>query len=180
MSSAGTKKTLLKTIRITKELDSILQKDAKAKRTNVNALITSILTRYAEWDRYSERFGGSVSLRHDMLRDILEMVDDAAIVEAGREAGSRIQKEFLLFWFKKVDVESYLEYLSLVCRYGGVAQYELATDGREYIITLVHSMGEKWSLYCKGAVEGGMKATIGIIPKCEVTKNSLVIRFQTP
>jgi hypothetical protein len=54
------KKTLLRTIRITHELEDILQRDAKFKRISVNALISSIMTKYAEWDRYRERFDAIV------------------------------------------------------------------------------------------------------------------------
>lgn len=41
-------RTLLKTIRITKELDDILHKDAKDKRVSVNALISIVMKKYAE------------------------------------------------------------------------------------------------------------------------------------
>ncbi len=177
MNSHQKKKTVLKTIRIADDLDAILQKDAKAKRMNVNALISSILGKYAEWDRYVDRFGGMVTLRQEALKSILELADDTAIVNAGKEAGSRFQKEFLLFWFKKIDVDAYLEFLSLICRYAGVGHYELDTDGKEYIVTLIHNMGEKWSLYLSGTIGGGIRTTIGVLPKFEVTKSSLIIRF---
>ncbi|HKR74034.1 MAG TPA: hypothetical protein VJR94_07975 [Candidatus Nitrosocosmicus sp.] len=51
-SSIGNKKTVLKTIRITQELDNLLQKDAKAKGMNVNSYINSIFTKHTEWDRF--------------------------------------------------------------------------------------------------------------------------------
>ena len=51
------KRTLIRTIRISKALDSLLRKDAKTKRIPVDALVSSIMTKYAEWDRYNERFG---------------------------------------------------------------------------------------------------------------------------
>jgi hypothetical protein len=54
------KKTLLRTIRITQELEDLLQRDAKLKRISVNALISSIMTKYAEWDRFRERFDAIV------------------------------------------------------------------------------------------------------------------------
>lgn len=181
MPSDG-KKTVLKTIRITQELDNILKRDAKTKGVNVNAHITSIFTKNAEWDRYVERFGGLITIRHETLRSILELIrDNDAIYNVAYEASYRIPKEFLLLWFKKIDVESYLEYLSLVCRYAGWAQLEIDKhDGDQYIATLIHNMGEKWSYWLKGAIEGGMKNTVGIQPKCEASKTSLIVRFAVP
>ena len=63
-SALGNKRTVLKTIRITQELDNLLQKDAKAKGINVNSYINSIFTKHSEWDRFVEKFGGLISMRH--------------------------------------------------------------------------------------------------------------------
>ncbi|MFI5448158.1 MAG: hypothetical protein ACHQ03_00060 [Candidatus Bathyarchaeia archaeon] len=49
-------KTILRTVRIRKELDELLQ-DAKAKRTSVNSLMGAIMTKYSEWDRFADKFG---------------------------------------------------------------------------------------------------------------------------
>jgi biotin-(acetyl-CoA carboxylase) ligase len=68
---AAGKKTLLRIIRITQELEDLLQKDAKLKRISVNALISSIMTKYAEWDRYRERVYAAIGLSHFVsMRDI--------------------------------------------------------------------------------------------------------------
>ena len=50
------KKTVLRTIRLSKGLDELLQKDAISKRITVGALIFTILTKYSQWDRYTEKF----------------------------------------------------------------------------------------------------------------------------
>jgi len=43
------KKTVLRTIRIDKDLDDALDKDAEEHGVSENALIASILTKYIEW-----------------------------------------------------------------------------------------------------------------------------------
>ena len=43
------RKTVLRTIRIDKELDDALYKDAQENGINENALISSILVKYIEW-----------------------------------------------------------------------------------------------------------------------------------
>jgi len=111
------KKTLLRTIRITKELKDLLQRDAKLKRISVNALISSIMTKYAEWDRFRERYA-TISLSPHGLCAFLESVDDEKIEIISRELGASLTREFILFVFKKINLETYLSYLSLLCRYG--------------------------------------------------------------
>ena len=99
------------------------------------------------------------------------------MIRKAREIGAKIPKEFLMFWFKKADLESYLQYLELLCNYGGFARYEFESDGHVYVITLLHNMGEKWSLFLKHVMEEGIMTTIGSLPRFEVNKGSLVIRI---
>ena len=47
-------KSTTRTIRIPQNLDKLIERDADNKRVSTNSLILSILTKYAEWDRYSE------------------------------------------------------------------------------------------------------------------------------
>ena len=171
-------KTLIRTVRISKSLDTLLRKDAKTKRITVNALISSIMTKYAEWDRYNERFG-VISIKRDAFRSILAMIEDDKIIRVSKEIGNQIPKQFILFWFKKTTLETYLEYMSLVCRYAEFAQYEIDTDGTNYTMTLLHDLDEKWSLFLKNWIEQGMKTTVGIIPLFDVSKNSVIVRFHT-
>jgi hypothetical protein len=181
-STKSSKKTVLKTIRITQELDNLLQKDAIAKGMNVNAHITSIFAKYAEWDRFAEKFGGMITMRYETLKSILDLIpDNDSISKIAYDASNRIPKEFLLLWFKKIDVDSYIQQLHLVCRYAGWAELEVdREEGGQYIATLIHNIGEKWSYWLKGAIEGGMRNTIGISPKCEVSETSLIVRFSVP
>jgi len=94
------KKTVLRTIRLSKGLDDLLQKDANSKRITVGALISTILTKYSQWDRYTEKFD-MITFRHETLRAILEATEDEVLVRKAREIGAKIPREFLMFWFKK-------------------------------------------------------------------------------
>ena len=172
-------RTLIRSIRITKELDNLLEKDAKAKRVSVNSLISIIITKYAEMDRYNERFD-TITLRREGFRSILAAIEDETITTLAKDIGTQIPKQFLLFWFKKMNLETYLKYLSLVCKYSGFAEYEVDANEAEteYIITLIHDLGEKWSIFLKNWLEQGIKTTVGIVPTAfDVSKNTVMVRF---
>jgi hypothetical protein len=94
------KKTVLRTIRLSKELDELLQKHADSKRISVGALLFTILTRYSQWDRYTEKFD-MITLRQETIKAILETTEDEALIRKAREIGAKVPKEFLMFWFKK-------------------------------------------------------------------------------
>lgn len=61
------KKTVLRTIRIDKNLDDALDKDAKEHGVSENALISSILAKYIEWDRYAEKTLAVIYIEIDFL-----------------------------------------------------------------------------------------------------------------
>jgi hypothetical protein len=167
--------TTLRTIQLTRDIDNLLQKDAKSKRISTNSLLTSIITKYAEWDRYAEK--GLVSLTRADSRSILESIDDNKLSQIGKDLGKRAFKEFLMIWFKKIDVEKVLEGISLWCKYAGIAEYDLETDGRNYTITLHHEIGEKWS-----NLIGHLISQVVGLPNAmlDFTNNLIIIKFFVP
>ena len=170
-------KTVLRTIRIPYEIDQLLQKDAKTKRVSVNSLIYNLLLKYVEWDRYSERFG-RVLLRPQTLKLVIDLLDDSEIEKIGKDVGKKIPKEFLLFWFKEINLQSFLEYISLLCRYGGFAHHEIESNEGSFMITLVHDLGDRWSLFLKNIIEEGMITTLAIRPRISVSEMSVVVNFR--
>jgi hypothetical protein len=179
MSRSARKKTVLRTLRITEELDELLQKDARSKGISVNALLSMVMTRYAEWDRFNEKFG-VITLKKESFRMIISAISDEDIARISQELGSRVPSQFVLFWFKKASLDNYLKYVSLVCRYGGFAQYEIDAAKEEYTITLIHEFGEKWSNFLGNWLRHGMENTVSIIPKVDARHNSVVARFTYP
>src|SRR5215831_9478093 len=175
-NKSNSKKTVLKTMRIPDYINTLLEKDADSKRISVNALISMIMNKYAEWDRYIERFGG-ITIKPQAFKEILEAVDDEKLAEIAKRSGSRFPKEFVSFWFKRADLDKYLESIKLAFKYKGYARYEIENEGSEYTIILVHDLGEKWSNFLRYVVEGGMRSVTGIVPKFEVNHDSLIVRF---
>ena len=174
------KSTTLRTIRLTRDLDNLLQNDAKSKNISINSLLTSILVKYAEWDRYAEKFG-LISLTRADSKSLLEAIDDNKLSQIGQDLGKRAFKEFIILWFKKIDVEKVLEGISLWCKYTGNAKYELETDGRNYTIALNHDIGEKWSNLTGHLVLQGIKTVLGLPnAKLDFTDSLIIIKFFVP
>jgi hypothetical protein len=77
----------------------------------------------------------------------------------------------------KINLETYISYLSLLCRYGGFAHLEIEIEGRDCTITLLPTIGNKWSNYLMNVIDEIMKM-ISIVSRFEVTKKPVVVRFQ--
>jgi hypothetical protein len=134
------------------------------------------MTKYSEWDRFNERWG-IISLRREAFKSILEVIEPDKLVDVAKDIGSYVPKEFICFWFKKISLETYLQYLSLVCQYAKFAECEIENDGKYYTIILSHDIGRKWSEFLAVWLTEGLKDTVDILPEIETTRNSIVVRF---
>jgi len=70
-----------------------------------------------------------------------------------RELGATLTRESILFVFKKINLETYLSYLSLLCRYGGFVHLEIENEVRNYTITLLQTIGNKWPNYLMDVID---------------------------
>jgi hypothetical protein len=172
------RKTVLRTVRITSDLDHTLEKDARAKKATVNALIGSIFTKYAEWDRFTEKLG-FVSISGLFLRELLARLTVEEIGELGREMGKRLPGEMARFWFKQVNVDALIGLISLYCTYAGAGEYELETNGRDYSVVVHHNLGEKWSIYLENLISTASEEALRIRPKFIASEDfvSMTIRL---
>jgi hypothetical protein len=145
----------------------------------MNALTSSVLTKYAEWDRYSEKFG-FVSLSRESVRSLLGEIDDEKLEGLGKELGGVMTRDLTLQVFKRMSVETYLSSLRLLSKYSNLAEYDAETAGRDYVVTVHHQLGRKWSIWLKPFISEGVKRAIGVTPQFEVGDKSLVFRFSVP
>jgi hypothetical protein len=172
-------KATTRTIRLPEYLDNLLERDSEDKRISVNSLVTSLITKYAEWDRYTEKIG-FISLPREVIKLVFDSIDDEKISQVAEGFGSRHAEEYRMFWFKRLSPDTFLDQLALFCRYAGLARYEIKTDEREYVIVLHHELGKKWSIFLSRIIEQVMKNTIKVIPKFDITEYSVVFRFFIP
>jgi hypothetical protein len=179
MRAKVSRKTITRTIRLPEPVDAMIQKDAKDGRMTVNLLISSILTKYAEWDRYVDSFG-FVSIPRNGFKLIIQSLDDETIKQIAGDIGSRQPREFMMFRFKKMSLDNFISQVSLFCKYAGFGRYEIESNERDHTLVVHHDMGRKWSLYLAHLASQGMKSTIGILPKFHLTEYSVEFEFFVP
>jgi hypothetical protein len=170
--------TVLKTFRYPRHLNAALEEEAKTRGLTPNALVSMIFTRFTDWDRYAERFG-YVSVTHETLRFLLGSVDMERLVSAAQESGAQVPKEAVMFWFKKMDTSTFLTYLENICRYAGQAKYQCQASGGDYIITLRHEFGMKWSYWLKYSLDAALRKTLHITARFELAEGEVVCAFST-
>ena len=66
-----------------------------------------------------------VDIRHtyqDIVKIVMDSIEGEKLSQVSKQIGDTDPRELILFLFKKINIEIYLEYLSLPCRYGGYGQ----------------------------------------------------------
>jgi uncharacterized protein YxeA len=177
--SARQKKTVLRTVRISQELDEILEKDAKVHRTSVNALVSSIMTKYSEWDRFTEKFA-HISIPTTLFRALLDLTDQNALATLAERVGVELTNQITVFWFKKTNLETLLHFMSNASEYGKVGEAEIENEGRDYTISVYHEYGKKWSTYLEHYLDKAIRTYLKAIPQIETSENTVTLRFQVP
>ena len=167
--------TVLRGVRIPKQLNELLQKDADTENRTVSALVVSILTKYAEWDRYTQKFG-FVTVPRSTYKRMIEAMDEQTYRTATEEAPSTFL-EMIRFWYKRVDPATVCAFCERLSRYVGTTRCEIDDRDGNYTITLEHELGMKYSNHMKRVYEAVTRETLGIEPKIEVTSNSIFIKF---
>ena len=167
--------TVLRGVRIPKQLNELLQKDAGAENRTVSALVVSILTKYAEWDRFTQKFG-FVTVPRSTYKRMIETMDEQAYLAATEEAPSTFL-EMIRFWYKRVDPAIVCAFCERLSKYVGTTHCEIDDRDGDYTITLQHDFGMKYSNQLKHVYETVTRETLRIEPKIEVTNNSIFIRF---
>ena len=169
------RESTVSSIRIPTDISQTIRKDADSSGLSFNALTLKILTRYTEWDRYTQKIG-FVSMPREMLRAIIDVVDQDALNKIALGLASSY-KESTLLWFKEINVKTFFEFFRIASYYSGLIEYDLKSDGKNFTITLHHQLGERWSkAYQHFAVEV-FKTCLGVDPIVEIGKNHAVIRF---
>lgn len=175
--SSSTPESRVRSIRISKELDVQIQQEAESEGVTVNALITSILKRYADWDRYAERFG-FVTLPREGFRSLIEAVDKEKLSDPDFDLRlAKRWREMALLWFKRGDLESYLRYFTIQLRYGRLAKLEVQTSAEGDTISLHHDLGGNFSLLLSRGIEQNLGSNTKISAKLSVEENALAIHL---
>jgi len=159
-----------------REFDGRLQEDAETGGMTVSSLLSSIVTKYAEWDRYARKFG-YISIPSDVLKSLLQAVDDEEIADIAQDLGSRLIKELVQFWFNEVNVERLIEYVLLLCNYSGIGEYELHSQDTNHTVIIRHELGQKWSNFMSVFIDAAMKNTFGITIDSQASPSQVNIRF---
>jgi len=169
----------VKTFRLPKELLLALEKDAQEEGTTVNALVSTILIRYAEWGS-SERKLGVISVTRPLLATLLESADPKKLAVVARRRLPTGWRNMALFKYHDVSPESMIRLHSLITKYGLAAALDVRKEEGEYVISCSHQLGRNFSIMLKEGWDELIRTTYHVQPETRFDDELFTIRFSVP
>jgi hypothetical protein len=168
-------KTVLRTIRLSEELEGKLETISVDKGIALNALVSSILTKYVLWDALTERFG-FVTIPKALFKDMVDAVDPDVLQELARVHSHQMVKDMMMFWFQDTKVENFLEFLTRRGRYGLDIKVELKREGSNVTLIVTHDFGQNYTSYLRTALDTEFRTLFKIIPTVDSTASSVMVK----
>lgn len=170
------RKTVLKSIRMTEADEEVLRKDAEAKGITFNALVSSLITRYVEWDRLAERYG-FIALPRQSYRYLMALLDTAELERFGRETGAINAPAIASFWFKSLGTPTFLKFLAVYAKHCRIWDYEVGRTGGQLVLTVHNDIDPAYSVAIRSYFDEAIRSIVGVAPKIEEKGNAVVFTF---
>ncbi len=121
---------VVRSVRLPRALDEVLQRDAKSERLSVNPLVLKTLTKYAEWDRYMQKFP-RVEIPSVVLRTLFDEVGPKKMEHLSDMLASKAVLESVRLWFGEVNLENFMKFMEILSKYSGLFRLETIKDGKK-------------------------------------------------
>jgi hypothetical protein len=179
--SAKRKKTILRTIRLSEDVDSVLERDAQEKNISTNALVSKIMAHYVEWDRIIEKTSGAY-MSSLLFRALLNEVSDQKLEEIAKDAGAKVVKDLAMMEFGKENLDALLKTWLLICKYNTALRASAPSSveskvDNQYVLTLHHDWGPKGSVLLGSYFDNLVRNKLGKQPTISVTDDAVTVSF---
>jgi len=169
--------SLVRSIRLTPDIEETLRREAERREISFNQLVSCILKRYCEWDRFTEKLA-YVCNSAALYKQLIDAIPDNKLEELGISTAKLI-KDSLLVLYGKADLNSFLQYMPLVTKYafGSSVQYDQRANCKNWILTFHHSFGKRWSYAFNYHMREAVRDILRLEAKVEATDNTLRVTF---
>jgi len=142
-----------------------------------NLLVDKALRRYLEWGRFVENFK-LVTSDPRLMKLFWSHLTVEEAREMGLQNGNSAVVEFILYYFRKFDLESVLKTFRVIgAEYSNSFVYSESGEDRNRTIVLSHNMGQSASAYY-GASLKALSARLGMEMELEESDDQLVCKIR--
>jgi hypothetical protein len=166
--------SVIRTFRLSSGLDDALTKKAVKKGVGKNALVTSILKKYVEWDSVVEELGYT-SVPIDAISSLIQSLDKDSAFSMAKQISKNVASSLPL-WFGSSNLDNLLRYVDSAAKYGGVwVQHRTEIKDRTIRIIVYQPFSEIGVAWEKGYLTGLIENALGYPPRIIEHANSLEV-----
>ena len=172
------KKTIIRSFRISEESFNVLEEEAAMLNVSVNTLVDQIIAVHTSYESFMEKFG-MMRMARSTFRRLLEISSEDRVAQAARQHMKEMGKIAIIAKYGELNLTNLLGALFLMMTYGGWGEF-LETELSQYrqVVTLTHPMGQNGSIYLSSFVKA-LFEEIDIEPRKTTTDQAVVIEIQT-
>lgn len=132
-------------VRVSEDVKDKLDVESEMNSTTLNTLVSQVLSKHVEWDRFAEDIG-FVFLAKPFLRTLLDYVDEKALTMIAVSTCRGAMRDAMLFIKGEINITTFIQALDLWFGASHMPFRHIINDGSDrYIIQ--HELGKKWSIY---------------------------------
>jgi hypothetical protein len=170
------KKTSTITFRIDEKYEKGLRKEAEEKRISLNTLANQIFGDHVELDQYMKKFG-MVEMSKGSFRELLNALDEKNIINVAKSIGSKEPKDFILFKWKELTVNSITDFIKMYFEHCGYGMCDMQLDESTSTVSIHHEFGKKGSISLKAFLESIIQSALEKEGNIITTENSVTLTF---
>jgi len=162
-------------MRLSEDLELKLEGLASHKGIALNALVSSVLNKYAQWDNLTERFG-FVTISKTLFRDMIGAIDPVKLQEVARGDSGQTMKDMMMFWFQDITIDNFLEFLARRGRYGLDVKVEVKREDNMVTLIVTHDFGPCYTKFLKTSLDSEFRTLFKIVPTIDTTDSSVMLK----
>ncbi len=177
MTTLSSSTSSVRSFRIDKDFAEILHHEADRMGISVNAMMNSILKQYTEFTRFQSKLD-MIVINRVIFKNMLRCVEEHQAYNLGLEMGRELPNDIILFWKKRVSIDSVIEYIEkILCIYGRIGTYDEITESNDKIIVIRHRLGLKGSKFLLGYLKSLFKNMLEMDCDIQITDYSIKIQI---
>lgn len=165
---------VIRTLRLKKENDTMLVKDAKENGLTINTFYNQVIDRYVNSFRLIDRFP-CLAIPCEMIKEFLNEIPNEKIVTLGKMFGNYIPKHSLFLKEKEFTAENMIALMKTSGQDNNWFQFNDQNHNGDSKILLRHLHGHNWSTFLKYFYQTVFYEIFKTKIKIEIGDNSLVI-----
>ena len=175
MKQSKADRSITRSFRISEHALKAIEEEAKAHNLSVSTIINQQLLAFADFDRFVRRLG-LIRISSATFQRLMQAAPDKEIEEAGKDAGADTPKSIILSKEGSLNLQTAITFLQSLSEYANLFEYGEVDSGGKKIITLLHRLGPKGTLFFSSYV-CSLFEQIGFVPKISGSEHSVTIEI---